>query len=183
MIIYQKLMTKYQRLFTNDYRHHSTIVERTLQIRPFFCKTNPIFPIFRSKTMISLKNKPNSNPIFNPRCELTCFGVYPRVCLPFVLPGVGGKPNNQSSLIDNQLRGKPNFRKAEINEKHLFAESYDDKTGLGLCENKPNSNPKQSRENKNLMATHHKYEYDVHDRLNRYFLNTFDRGRNLQCTL
>ena len=25
-------------------------------------------------------------------CELTCFGVYPRVCLPVFLPGVGGKP-------------------------------------------------------------------------------------------
>jgi release factor glutamine methyltransferase len=50
------------------------------------------------------KNKPNSNPIFNPRCELTCFGVYPRVCLPFVLPGVGGKPN--SRLIQNRSKPK-----------------------------------------------------------------------------
>jgi hypothetical protein len=41
----------------------STYVERTLQIRPFLCKTNPIFPIFRLKMMISLKNKANSNPI------------------------------------------------------------------------------------------------------------------------
>jgi hypothetical protein len=37
---------------------------------PFLCKTNPIFPIFHLKTMISQKtkpiqsqNKPNSNPI------------------------------------------------------------------------------------------------------------------------
>jgi hypothetical protein len=44
-------------------RYLSTLVERTLQIRPFLCKTNLIFPIFRLKMMISLKNKPNSNPI------------------------------------------------------------------------------------------------------------------------
>ncbi len=29
---------------------------------PFFEKTNPIFPIFSSKTTIRRKNKPNSNP-------------------------------------------------------------------------------------------------------------------------
>jgi hypothetical protein len=41
----------------------STLVERTLQIRPFLCKTNPIFRYFSLKTKISPKNKPNSNPI------------------------------------------------------------------------------------------------------------------------
>ena len=29
----------------------------------FFCKTNPIFAHFGLKTLVSLKNKPNSNPI------------------------------------------------------------------------------------------------------------------------
>ena len=29
----------------------------------FLCRINPIFPIFHIKTMISLKNKPNSKPI------------------------------------------------------------------------------------------------------------------------
>jgi hypothetical protein len=47
-------------LFTN---FPTTNVEKPLQIRPFLCKTNPIFRIFRLKSMISLKNKPNSNPI------------------------------------------------------------------------------------------------------------------------
>jgi hypothetical protein len=41
----------------------STSVERTLQIRPFLCKTNPIFSVFRRKMKIMPKNKPNSNPI------------------------------------------------------------------------------------------------------------------------
>jgi hypothetical protein len=50
-------------LIDNQLEMPSTIVERTLQIRPFLCKTNPIFRIFRLKSMISLKNKPNSNPI------------------------------------------------------------------------------------------------------------------------
>jgi hypothetical protein len=36
------------------------------------------------------------------------------------------------------MPNKPNFRKAEINAKHLFAESYENKTELGLCENKAN---------------------------------------------
>jgi hypothetical protein len=29
----------------------------------FFVETNPIFPVLRLKMMISLKNKPNTNPI------------------------------------------------------------------------------------------------------------------------
>jgi hypothetical protein len=41
----------------------STLVERSLQIHPFLCKTNPIFLIFSLKIKISPKNKPNSNPI------------------------------------------------------------------------------------------------------------------------
>jgi hypothetical protein len=41
----------------------STIVERTLQISPFLCKTNPIFCIFHQKMKIMPKNKPNSKPI------------------------------------------------------------------------------------------------------------------------
>jgi hypothetical protein len=49
-------------LIDNQLEMLSTYVERTLQIHPFFCKTNPIFLIFRLKMMISLKNKPNSNP-------------------------------------------------------------------------------------------------------------------------
>jgi hypothetical protein len=73
--------------------------------RPEMNVTNCYTKKYRNKTAFRRnKNKPNSNPIFNPRCLLTCFGVYPRVCLPFVLPGVGGKPNNQSSIINNQLR-------------------------------------------------------------------------------
>jgi hypothetical protein len=84
------------------------------------------YEIFASPTKV--KFKPNSNPIFYPPCELTCFGVYPRVCLPAVLPRVGGKPdlillrslskpvrtqckpritNNRLSLINNHLEGKP----------------------------------------------------------------------------
>ena len=31
--------------------------------QPFFCKTNPISPFFHLKMKISLKNKPNTNPI------------------------------------------------------------------------------------------------------------------------
>jgi len=53
----------------------STIVERSLQIHPFFCKTNPIFLYFSPKTTISLKNKPNSKPIqtqFWPKNESYC---------------------------------------------------------------------------------------------------------------
>jgi hypothetical protein len=51
----------------------STPVEKSLQIHPFLCKTNPIFPIFCLKTMISSKNKPNSNPIkanFSPKIRV-----------------------------------------------------------------------------------------------------------------
>ena len=64
-----------------------------------------------------------------------------------------------------------------------------------LSQNKPKTNPiqtqfqksinapKQWQENKNLMVTPHPYEYDVPDRVNRYFLNTYNRGRSLICTL
>jgi hypothetical protein len=100
-------------LIDNQLEMPSTIVERTLQIRPFFCKTNPIFRIFILKMKISLKNKPNSKPIqtqFWPKNQggkakqtqnkpnstlnvsSPCLGVYPRVCLPVVLPGI--KPNS-----------------------------------------------------------------------------------------
>jgi hypothetical protein len=41
----------------------STFVENPLQIDYFLCKTNPIFLDFNKKTMITLKNKPNTNPI------------------------------------------------------------------------------------------------------------------------
>jgi hypothetical protein len=36
------------------------------------------------------------------------------------------------------MQNKPNLLDAEIDEKPLFTESYEDKTGLGLCENKAN---------------------------------------------
>jgi hypothetical protein len=45
------------------YRGFSTSVEKPLQIDYFLCKTNPIFLDFNKKTMMSPKNKPNSNPI------------------------------------------------------------------------------------------------------------------------
>ena len=44
----------------------STSVEKPLQIRPFLCKTNPIFAIFRLETKMSLKNKPKFKPDSNP---------------------------------------------------------------------------------------------------------------------
>jgi hypothetical protein len=49
--------------YLRAYKAHSTGVERTLQIHPFLCKTNPIFRYFSPKTTISPKNKPNSKPI------------------------------------------------------------------------------------------------------------------------
>ena len=66
---------KYQRLFTNDQRLlkiHSlkAIRKNSYEIFSFLCKTNPILSVFRPKTLISQKNKPNSNPIqsqFNPK--------------------------------------------------------------------------------------------------------------------
>ena len=42
---------------------HSTPVENVRQIDYFLCKTNPIFTCCSPKTMIVLKNKPNSKPI------------------------------------------------------------------------------------------------------------------------
>jgi len=44
-------------------RQFSTPVERALQINPLLCKTNPIFRYFSLIMKVSLKNKPNSNPI------------------------------------------------------------------------------------------------------------------------
>ena len=37
--------------------------KNSYEIFSFFCKTNPIFALLSPKTMMSLKNKPNTNPI------------------------------------------------------------------------------------------------------------------------
>ena len=39
-----------------------------------------------------------------PRCSLTCFGVYPRMCLPVFLPGVGGAENEPYDCFKNVTR-------------------------------------------------------------------------------
>ena len=44
-------------------RIHSTRVEKIRQITPFYAKQTQFFPVINLKMMISLKNKPNSNPI------------------------------------------------------------------------------------------------------------------------
>jgi hypothetical protein len=57
---------------------HSTGVENIRQIN-LFLQNKPNFPNFPPKNEDFAKKqtqfKPNSNPIFNPRCELTCFPV------------------------------------------------------------------------------------------------------------
>ena len=40
----------------------STNVEKSLQIKTFLCKTNPILWLFRPKTKMQSQNEPNSNP-------------------------------------------------------------------------------------------------------------------------
>jgi len=41
----------------------STLVERTLQITPFFAKQTQFFPNFHLKMSIKMKNKAKTNPI------------------------------------------------------------------------------------------------------------------------
>jgi hypothetical protein len=83
-------------LFTN---FPTTNVEKPLQIRPFLCKTNPIFRIFRLKSMISLKNKPNSNPIqTQTKPILSRYGLYQSQTKPKQT-----QSSLSSSVVDKQL--------------------------------------------------------------------------------
>jgi len=106
MTIYQILMTKYQRLYTNDQRllkftNIKDVRKNSYENFSKLCKTKPIFPIFHLKTMISRKNKPNSNP------NKANFGPISRVAKPIQSQTNPNKANNQSSLITNHLEGKP----------------------------------------------------------------------------
>jgi hypothetical protein len=70
-MISQILMTKYQRLFTNDYQllkiySLNSVRKNSYEIFSFLCKTNPILPTFRLKTMILQKTKPIQSQ-FNPK--------------------------------------------------------------------------------------------------------------------
>ena len=75
MTIYEMLMIKYQRPFTNDQLllkiyYLKALRKNSYEILSKLCKTNPILCVFHPKTPISPKNKPNSNPIqsqFNPK--------------------------------------------------------------------------------------------------------------------
>jgi len=45
---------------------------------------------------------------------------------------------NKANLSQNKPNSNPICRKGKIDAKHLFTESYDDKSVLWLCENKAN---------------------------------------------
>jgi hypothetical protein len=110
--IHQKLKTKYQRLFTNDCRHHSTIVENVRQIN-LFLQNKPNFRPFRPEnedfTEKQTQYKPNSKPIlaqksggqsqtkpiqtqFYPRFQLTLLWSLPSVVL--TCYSAGGRGSN-----------------------------------------------------------------------------------------
>jgi len=113
----------------------STVVENIRQIR-LFMQNKPNFPHFSLENEDFAKKqtqfKPNSNPIlaqksgwqsqtnpiFNPRCLLTCFGVYSRVCLPVFLPGVGGQ--SQSYRQKMRLTSAQPARKVARMAKTLY---------------------------------------------------------------
>jgi hypothetical protein len=52
---------------------------------------------------------------------------------------------NKANKAKNKPNSNPIDSKGKIDAKHLFTESYDDKTVLCLCENKANSNPIQTQ--------------------------------------
>ena len=59
---------------------YSTFVEKPLQIHPKNAKQTQFFPVFNPKMKISIKNKPNSNPIqtqTNPKFKIPC-SIYVR---------------------------------------------------------------------------------------------------------
>jgi len=96
MTIYQILMTKYQRLYTNDQRllkftNIKDVRKNSYENFSKLCKTKPIFPIFHLKTMISRKNKPNSNP------NKANFGPISRVAKPI---------QSQTNPIQTQFQTK-----------------------------------------------------------------------------
>jgi superfamily II DNA/RNA helicase len=95
-------------LFTNLL---STPVERTLQIRPFFCKTNPIFPIFHQKTMISPKNKANQSQFQSvKKLDSRYFG------------GVGLNLQNASAVVNMDLPWNPTVLEQRIGRIHRLGQ-------------------------------------------------------------
>ena len=73
-----------------------------MQNKPNFTKSQINISSFMTIKYAKLDNwlSRKTNPIqtqIYPRCVLTCFGVYPRICLPVFLPGIGDKPNLPST--------------------------------------------------------------------------------------
>jgi hypothetical protein len=123
----------------------STYVENIRQIN-LFLQNKPNFPHFSPENEDCAKKqtqfKPNTKPI------KANFGPISRVAKPNKPNSKPNKPNNQSSLIDNQLRGKPNSPIVQIHLTSFMAMNYAILTILtkvkfkpNLSQNKPNSNP------------------------------------------
>jgi len=75
------------------------------QTRTKICKTNPIYPLFRPKTTMMIKNEPNSNPIRTQFVPIDCcpglqFGLFlhtpAKPCVKNVVPHPASGQNSKT---------------------------------------------------------------------------------------
>jgi len=103
MTIYHILMTKYQRLFTNDYQISTNSYVRIYKL---FMQNKPNFPHFSPENDDLTKNKANSNPIqtqFVERAKLMQSVYLQRIMKIYANMAKKNKPNSNPICRKNKI--------------------------------------------------------------------------------
>jgi len=126
------------------------VVEPVVGIRSKICKTNPIYSVFRPKTMIMIKNEPNSNPI--PTNRLLSWPAV-RFLSTYSGQTLRKKCCASSSLRPKQqnfsgpratlkkMRNEPNFKNTKMNITPVKTKNYEKNRAFARRQNEPKTNP------------------------------------------